>query len=99
MYISGESLKDTASIKLYYIYIFYISRDIFDCVLYCLLQVRMFLVVGSLVSNQNAGMSETQQGYLFHTNAVISHKTSQQAHARLVNTLYLRHPWINTASA
>ena len=39
------------------------------------------LVVGSLLSNQNAGMSETQQGYLFYTNAVIPHKTSQQAHA------------------
>ena len=51
----------------------------------------MFFVVGSLLSNQNAGMSETQQGYLFHTNAVIPHKTSQQAHARLVNTLGLRH--------
>ena len=41
------------------------------------------------MSNQNAGMSETQQEYLFHTNAVILHKTSQQAHPRLVNTLGL----------
>ena len=49
----------------------------------------MFLVVGSLLSNQNAGMSETQQGYLFHTNTVIPHKTSQQAHTRLVTTLGL----------
>ena len=28
-----------------------------------------------------------QRGYLFHTNAVTPHKTSQQAHARLVATL------------
>ena len=59
----------------------------------------MFLAVGSLLSNQNSGMSETQQGYLFHTNAVISHKTLQQAHARLVNILDFRLPFINTASA
>ena len=44
----------------------------------------MFKVVGSLQSKQSAGMSEQQQGYLFRTNAVIPHKTSQQAHARLV---------------
>ena len=50
-----------------------------------LLQVRMFKAVGSLQSNQNAGMSEQQQGYLFHTNLVIPHKPSQQARARLVN--------------
>ena len=59
----------------------------------------MFLVVDSLLSNQNAGMSETQQGDLFHTNAVIPHETSQQAHAGLVNTLDLPHRCINTASA
>ena len=58
----------------------------------------MFLVVGDLLSKQNAGMPETQQGYLFHTNAVIPLKTSQQAHARLVTTLDLRQPRINTAS-
>ena len=46
----------------------------------------MFEVVGSLQSKQNAGLSEQQQGYLFQTNAVIPHKTSQQAHARLVIT-------------
>ena len=45
----------------------------------------MFEVVSSLWSNQNAGLSEQQRGYLFHTNAVIPHKTSQQAHARLVS--------------
>ena len=32
-------------------------------------------------------------------NAVIPHKTSQQAHARLVTTLDFRHSCINTASA
>ena len=62
------------------------------------LQVRCFKVVGSLLSNQNAGMSKTQPEYLFHTNAVIPHKTSQQAHARLVTTLDLRHSGINSAS-
>ena len=45
----------------------------------------LFKVAGSLQSKQNAEMSEQQQGYLFHTNAVIPHKTTQQAHARLVN--------------
>ena len=45
----------------------------------------MFGVVGSLYSNQNARLSEQQQGYLYHTNAVIPHKTSQQVHARLVS--------------
>ena len=58
----------------------------------------MFLVVDSLLSNQNAGMPKTQPEYLFHPNAVIPHKTSQQAHARLVTTLDLRQPRINTAS-
>ena len=42
------------------------------------LRVRMFLVVGSLLCNQNAGMSEIQSEYLFHTNAVIPHKTSHK---------------------
>ena len=41
----------------------------------------LFKVVGGLQSKQNAGMLEKQQGYLFHTKAVIPHKTSQQAHA------------------
>ena len=41
------------------------------------------------MSNQSSGMLETQQEYLFHTNAVIQHKTSQKARARLVNTLGL----------
>ena len=63
-----------------------------------LLQVRCFKVVGSLLSNQNAGMSKTQPEYLFHTNAVIPRKASQQAHARLVTTLDLYHSGINTAS-
>ena len=60
------------------------------------LQVRCFKVVGSLLSKQNTGMSENTTGYLFHTNAVIPHKTSQQAHARLVTTLDLRHSCINS---
>ena len=45
----------------------------------------MFKVVGGLQCKQNAGMSEQQQGNLFHMNAVIRRKTSQEAHARLVN--------------
>ena len=51
----------------------------------CLLTSSLFEVVGSLQSKQNAGLSEQQQGYLFHMNVVIPHKTSEQAHARLVN--------------
>ena len=45
----------------------------------------LFEVVGSLQSKQNAGMSGQQQDYLFQTNVVIPHKTSQQAHAMLAN--------------
>ena len=45
----------------------------------------LFEVVSSLQSKQNAWLSEQQQGYLFQTNALIPHKTSQQAHTRLVN--------------
>ena len=63
-----------------------------------MLQVRGFKVVGSLLSNQNAGISKTQLEYLFHMNAVIPPKTSQQAHARFVTSLDLRHSGINTAS-
>ena len=63
-----------------------------------MLRVRMFLVVGSVLSGQNDECRNTK-GRLFHTNAVIPHKTSQQAHARLVTTLDLRQPRINTASA
>ena len=44
------------------------------------------------------GCRKTQPGYLFNTNAVIPHKTSQQAHPRLVTTLDLRHSCINSAS-
>ena len=44
-------------------------------------------------------MTEQQRDYLFHTNAVIASKTSQQAHARLVTILDLCHTCINTASA
>ena len=53
----------------------------------------------SLLSNQNTGMSKQQRGYLFYTNAVTPHKTSQQARTWLVTTLDLRHSCINTASA
>ena len=49
----------------------------------------------SLLSNQNTGMSKQQQGYLFYTDTVIPHKTSQQAHVRLATTLDLRHSCIN----
>ena len=50
----------------------------------------MFKVVGIVCSpNRTQGCRKTQQGYLFHTNAVFPHKTSQQAHARLVTTLGL----------
>ena len=54
-------------------------------VLHPVLQVRCLKwhVVCSL--KQNAGSSEQQQGILFQMNAVIPHKASQQAHARLVN--------------
>ena len=45
----------------------------------------LFEVVSSLQSKENAGLSEQQQAYLFHTNIVIPDKTSQQAHARLVD--------------
>ena len=46
-----------------------------------LLRVRMFLVVGILCSpNRTQGSRKQQRGYLFHTNAVTPHKTSQQAH-------------------
>ena len=58
----------------------------------------MFLVVGSLICspNRTQGCRKTRQGYLFHMTAVIPHKTTQQAHARLVTTLELRHSCINT---
>ena len=56
-------------------------------------------MVGSLCLIRTQGCRKQQQEYLFHTNAVIPHKTSQQAHARLVTTLDLRQPRINTASA
>ena len=45
----------------------------------------LFGVAGSLQSKQNTGLSEQQQGYLFQTDVIIPPKTSQQAHARLVN--------------
>ena len=49
------------------------------------LQVRClkWQVVCSL--NRTQGCWKQQQGYLFQMNTVIPHKTSQQAHARLVN--------------
>ena len=50
----------------------------------------------NLLSNQNTGVAKQQRGYLFYTNTVIPHKTSQQAHARLATTLDLRHSCINT---
>ena len=43
----------------------------------------LFKVAGRLQSNKNAALLEQQQGYLLQMNAVIPHKTSQQAHARL----------------
>ena len=64
-----------------------------------MLQVRCFKVVGSLCLNRTQGDRKTQPEYLFHTNAVIPLKTSQQAHTRLVTTLDFRHSGINTASA
>ena len=45
----------------------------------------LFEVADNLQSKQNAGLSVEHQGYLFQTNAVIPHKNSQQAHAKLVN--------------
>ena len=45
----------------------------------------LFKVAGRLQSNKNAALLEQQQGYLLQMNAVIPHKTSQQARARLVN--------------
>ena len=42
-------------------------------------------VVGSLKSESTRRVVGTQQGYLFQANIVLCHKTSQQAHARLVN--------------
>ena len=62
----------------------------------CLLQVRCFKVVGSLLSKENAGMSKHNQNILFHTNAVIPLKASRQARTRLVTTLDLCHSGINT---
>ena len=55
----------------------------------CGLQVRCFKwqVVCSL--NRTQECRKQQQGYLFYTNAVFSHKVSQQAHSRLVTTLGL----------
>ena len=67
-----------------------------DTAFWWMLQVRCFKVVGSLLSKQNAGMSKHNQNILFHTNAVIPLKTSQQVHTRLVTTLDLRHSGINT---
>ena len=34
--------------------------------------------------SQHAGFSEQQQGFLFQTNVVLRHKSSPQAHAKLV---------------
>ena len=53
---------------------------------------------GSLCLNRTQGCRKTQPEYLFHTNAVIPLKNSQQAHTRLVTTLDLRHSCINSAS-
>ena len=63
-----------------------------------MLRVQYFKVAGSLCLNRTQVCRKTQQGYLFHTNAVIPLKNSQQAHTRLVNTLDLRHSCINSAS-
>ena len=60
-----------------------------------LLQVRCFQVVGSLCLNRTQGCRKTQE-YLFHTNAVIPLKNSEQAHTTLVTTLDLRHSCINS---
>ena len=48
---------------------------------------------GSLCLNRTQGCRKTHPEYLFHTNAVIPRKTSQQAHARLVTTLGLPSLW------
>ena len=48
-----------------------------------LLQVCLKWQVCSL--NRMQSCQKQQQGYLFQMNAVIPHRTSQQAHARLVN--------------
>ena len=58
--------------------------------------LNVFSGRNSSLSNQNKGMPKQQRGYLFYTNTVIPHKTSQQAHARLATTLDLRHSCINT---
>ena len=42
-------------------------------------------VVGSLKSESTRRFVGTATGYLFQTNEVLRHKTSPQAHARLVN--------------
>ena len=57
------------------------------------LQVRCIKVVGSLCLNRTQGCRKTQPEYLFYTNAVIPHKTLQQALARLVTTLDLPSLW------
>ena len=56
-------------------------------------------MAGSLQSKQNTGFSEQQQRYLFQTNVVIPHNTSQQAHARLANYTSTSVTVVNTASA
>ena len=51
-----------------------------------LFQVRMFKVVGSLQSKQNAALTEPQQGYLFQTKVVNSTQDfSTSTHTRLAN--------------
>ena len=51
----------------------------------------MFLVVVVCVEKERRDVGKQNKDNLFHTNAVIPHKTSQQAHTRLVTTLDLRH--------
>ena len=55
-----------------------------EVTLCCEFECFQWQVVCSLLRMQ--GCRKQQQEYLFHTNAVIPRKTSQQAHARLVTT-------------
>ena len=52
---------------------------VLDLKINILLRVRCFKVVGSLLSNQNTGMSENTTQIFIPLDAVIPHKTPQQA--------------------
>ena len=92
VHLEGKFWNKTLSYILLLInFLFKICASIHHMVLnpFTLLQVRCFKVVDSLLSKQNAGMSKHNKDNLFSMNAVIPHKTSQQAHTRLVTTLEL----------